>query len=478
MKTGEFLKESIHLKNFRDIEIKSLHLDSREVTKGGLFFAVKGKESDGNNFIKSALDQGASMVISDSSNTGIEDVIHQKELKKNIGIFASRFYGNPSSRLKTICVTGTNGKTTCVESFAAMSNLLNRKCAFMSTINYSTDGINLKASQLTTPDPIRLQKNMKDALDDNAVYLSMEASSHGLDQNRLNGVDIDYAILTSFSHDHLDYHLDLENYKSSKEKLFLDLNPKKNVICIDSSFGKELYNKVKEINPYTYSVSIKQEADFQASFEDIKDGLNVTLCGLDNKFNFDLTTVSRYLASNVICSIAVLMLENFDPDSIKSLTRKIDFPLGRLQKIEKGNISIYIDYAHTPEALKNTLKEIKRFHNDDLWCLFGCGGDRDKEKRPLMGGAAEKYSDKVILTNDNPRTEDENKIIRDILSGINNKDKIIIQSDRRQAIEIAISGLQNKNGGILLIAGKGHETHQEINGRFFEFNDIDIVKSL
>jgi len=206
--------------------------------------------------------------------------------------------------------------------------------------------------------------------------------------------------------------------------------------------------------------------------------LNVTLCGLDNKFNFDLTTVSRYLASNVICSIAVLMLENFDPDSIKSLTRKIDFPLGRLQKIEKGNISIYIDYAHTPEALKNTLKEIKRFHNDDLWCLFGCGGDRDKEKRPLMGGAAEKYSDKVILTNDNPRTEDENKIIRDILSGINNKDKIIIQSDRRQAIEIAISGLQNKNGGILLIAGKGHETHQEINGRFFEFNDIDIVKSL
>ena len=132
MKTGEFLKESIHLKNFRDIEIKSLHLDSREVTKGGLFFAVKGKESDGNNFIKSALDQGASMVISDSSNTGIEDVIHQKELKKNIGIFASRFYGNPSSRLKTICVTGTNGKTTCVESFAAMSNLLNRKCAFMS----------------------------------------------------------------------------------------------------------------------------------------------------------------------------------------------------------------------------------------------------------------------------------------------------------------------------------------------------------
>jgi len=359
-----------------------------------------------------------------------------------------------------------------------MSNLLNRKCAFMSTINYSTDGINLKASQLTTPDPISVQKNLKSALDDNAVYLSMEASSHGLDQNRLNGVDIDYAILTSFSHDHLDYHLDLENYKSSKEKLFLDLNPKQNVICIDSPFGKELYNKVKKINPHTYSVSIRQEADFQASFEDIKDGLKVNLCGLDHKFNFDLTTVSRYLASNVICSIAVLMLENFDPASIKSLTRKIDFPLGRLQKIEKGNISIYIDYAHTPEALKNTLKEIKRFHNDDLWCLFGCGGDRDKEKRPLMGGAAEKYSDKVILTNDNPRTEDQNKIIRDILSGINNKDKTIIQSDRREAIEIAISGLQNKNGGILLIAGKGHETHQEINGRFFEFSDIDIVKSL
>tara|TARA_B100000965_G_scaffold103706_1_gene85396 strand:- start:369 stop:914 length:546 start_codon:yes stop_codon:yes gene_type:complete len=179
----------------------------------------------------------------------------------------------------------------------------------------------------------------------------------------------------------------------------------------------------------------------------------------------------------MICAIAVLVIQGVDLDLISSLSKKIELPLGRLQKIKKDNITVYIDYAHTPEALENTLLELRRFHSDPVWCLFGCGGDRDKEKRPLMGRAAEKFSEKVILTSDNPRTEDKDQIINDILDGISKKDQIIIESDRERAIEMAIEALKNeKKDGVLLIAGKGHETYQEINGNFHEFNDAEIVK--
>jgi len=477
MKTNQFLQELVNQKNFKEIDINNIHLDSRDVSEGDLFFAIKGNKMDGNDFIANALEKGASLVISDSNKHERKDILYFEELRKYLGIFASRFYGNPSSELKTICVTGTNGKTTCVEAFSALSNLLGEKCAFMSTINSSNDGEGIERSQLTTPDAITIQRNMHSALGNNSKYMAMEASSHGLDQNRLSGIDIDFAILTSFSHDHLDYHGSLESYGITKEKLFLNLNPKKSLICIDSLFGEDLYEKAIKINPHTYSVSIEQPADFQASFEYLSNGLKVKLKALDQELTFELKTVSRYLASNVICAIAVLIIEGIDLELISSFTQKIGFPTGRLQKIKKDNITVYIDYAHTPEALENALVELKRFHNYPVWCLFGCGGDRDKEKRSLMGRAAEEFSEKVILTSDNPRSEDKDQIINDILDGISKKDQIIIESDREKAIEIALSALKNeKKEGVLLIAGKGHETYQEIDGNFYEFNDAEVVK--
>ena len=227
MYSSNFLQELKDLENFRDINITSIHLDSRDVKKGGLFFAIKGHEKDGSDFISSALSNGASLVISDRCQKYNERVIYFEELKKYIGIFASRFYNSPSSKIKSICVTGTNGKTTSVETFANMSNLLGYKSAYMSTINFSKDGSVLEKSNLTTPDAIKLHKNIKDSIEADAIYIALEASSHGLEQDRLIGLNIDYAILTSFSHDHLDYHGDIQSYQSAKEKLFLDLNPKK-----------------------------------------------------------------------------------------------------------------------------------------------------------------------------------------------------------------------------------------------------------
>ena len=479
MFSSNFLQELQDLKNFRDIEITSIHLDSRDVREGGLFFAIKGHDKDGSNFISSALSNGASLIISDTYQKHTDRVIYFEELKKYVGIFASRFYNSPSSKIKSICVTGTNGKTTSVETFANMSNLLGYKSGYMSTINFSKDGTMQEKSNLTTPDAIKINENIKDSLESDAIYIAMEASSHGLEQDRLIGLDIDYAILTSFSHDHLDYHGDIQSYQSAKEKLFLDLNPKKNIVCIDSPFGKNLYLKLLKNKKETYSVSIKENADFYASFEKSPIGLKVNLKVSDKNLTFELKTFSRYLASNIICSMAVLILEGVELSEISKITKDIVLPEGRLERINKNQQVIYIDYAHTPEALECTLKELHNIHNEPIWCLFGCGGNRDKDKRPLMGKIAQKYSNRVVLTSDNPRDEDEMDIINDILSEMQQTEEISINLDRKDAIESSILEMErNHINGVLLIAGKGHENYQEVNDNFYELNDKKIINSL
>ena len=348
----------------------------------------------------------------------------------------------------------------------------------MSTINFSINGKIKEESDLTTPDPITINRNISEALSQRAEYIAMEASSHGLSQGRLTGIDIDYAILTSFSQDHLDYHRDLESYKLSKKSLFFDLQPKNNLICIDSSFGKEIYSELKNINPNTYSISIKEEADIKASFEVKKNKLKVNVNALGNKMSFELNTISRYLASNFICSLAVFLLEGKDPKILSQVCSKIQFPFGRLEKVSDRNPIVYIDYAHTPEALECALEEIKNMHKGELWCLFGCGGERDASKRPVMGKVAEDFSDFIILTSDNPRNENETKIIEDIKSGILNHKKIKIETNRKQAIYKALIELKDSPETVLLIAGKGHEAYQEIKGRQYEFNDKDMIRSV
>ena len=227
----------------------------------------------------------------------------------------------------------------------------------MSTINFSINGKKIKEeSDSTTPDPITINKNISEALSQRSEYIAMEASSHGLSQGRLTGINIDYAILTSFSQDHLDYHIDLESYKFAKRSLFFDLQPKNNLICIDSSFGKEIYSELKNINPNTYSISIKERADIKADFEVKKNKLKVNVNALGNKMSFELNTISRYLASNFICSLAVFLLEG----KILKFYRKFvqnSISLGRLEKVSDKNPIVYIDYAHTPEALECALKK-------------------------------------------------------------------------------------------------------------------------
>ena len=479
MNASKLFPEINNLNRLDDIEVKSLEIDSREVKKGSVFFAYKGNSLDGNDYIEDAIANGASVVLSDSSLVKEkENIFYVEDLKKKIGIYSSRFYGHPSSKLKTICVTGTNGKTTTVETLANLGTLLKENCSFMSTINFSINDKIKEESDLTTPDPITINKNISEALSQRAEYIAMEASSHGLTQGRLTGIDIDYAILTSFSQDHLDYHKDLESYKLAKRSLFFDLRPKNNLICIDSSFGKEIYSELKNINPNTYSISIKEEADIKADFEVKKNKLKVNVNALGNKMSFELNTISRYLASNFICSLAVFLLEGKDPKILSKVCSKIQFPFGRLEKVSERNPIVYIDYAHTPEALEYALEEIRNMHKGELWCLFGCGGERDASKRPIMGKVAEDFSDFIILTSDNPRNENETKIIEEIKSGILNQKKIKIETNRKQAIYQTLIELKDSPESVLLIAGKGHESYQEIKGKQYEFNDKDMIRSV
>ncbi len=475
----DLLPELVNLDNFVDCEISSLHLDSREVKKGGLFIAIKGKDLNGKDFIEEAKSKGASFIISEELVKD-SNVVHYKNIKQLLGKFASRFYSFPSHELTTFCATGTNGKTTSVEAYSRICRNLGKQCGYLSTIGKSIDGkIVSEPSALTTPDVITLNKSLSEMLINGATHAAFEASSHGLYQSRLSGISIDYAVLTSFSQDHLDYHKSIEEYGKAKAILFKQLQPKNSFIQIDSGFGSKLYEELLKEKSKAFSISIKKESDFSASFKKNNHSLEVSLKSPYGKTEFNLSTISRYIASNVICSMAALSVQGINIDKIAESASNISFPKGRLESIPIGKDICYIDYAHTPEALKHSLKEIRYFHEGEIWCVFGCGGNRDKEKRPIMGKIAENYSDYVVITDDNPRNEASNVIINDILEGTTKSKNIKSISNRKDAIQFTLGEMaKRKNTNIMLLAGKGHEDYQIIGSKRNSFDDKETLISL
>ena len=473
------MPELIASNNFVNFEISSLHLDSRDVKEGSVFFAIKGKHLNGIDFIEEARSKGAKLIISEELINN-QDVVHCENLKELIGKFASRFYSDASEELTTFCVTGTNGKTTSVETYANICERLGKQCGYISTIGKSINGkVVDEPSHLTTPDPISLNHSFSDMLLNGATHAAFEASSHGLDQGRLSGISIDYAVLTSFSQDHLDYHKSLEKYGNAKKILFKELQPKYSFIQIDSEFGQNLYEELIESKVEVFSVSLEKESDFSVSFNKIDDSLGVSLKSPYGETAFNLRTVSRYIASNVICSIAALSVEGIKLDKIAECASEISFPAGRLESIRVGKDICYIDYAHTPEALKHALKEIREFYEGEIWCVFGCGGDRDKGKRPIMGKIAEDYSDHIIITDDNPRNEASQKIMDEILEGTTKSKNIKTISDRREAIKFTLDEMAKRKGlNIMLLAGKGHEDYQIIGSKRNKFDDRETLLSL
>lgn len=472
------LRELSDNKNFIDFNVSALSFDSREVDYGNIFFALKGNKQDGRDFISEAKSRGAKLILCEE-NIQDTSVIQVDNLRDYMGKVASRFYGDPSRKLKTFCVTGTNGKTSCVESLAKLAYNLGSNCGYLSTIGVSLDGINvIRDSELTTPDSIYLQKTLAEILDNGSKFVALEASSHGLAQKRLSGTVVNTAILTSFSHDHLDYHLNIEDYKNSKLSLFRDLNPETSIIQIDNDCGSQIYSELSKADKSVYSVSSKNKADFRYSYtRNNENKLDTELISIFGNYFFTLNTLSSVLASNIICSLAALILNGLDIKNLIENVKNLKLPNGRMEliKLNKNNYCC-IDYAHTPEALEWALKELRESFEGKLWCVFGCGGDRDKLKRPLMGAIAEEYSDVIVLTNDNPRSEQENLIFKEILSGVKDPAKVVTLANREEAILYSLHSADNENSrNIVLVAGKGHEAYQEIKNRKLVFDDKEVI---
>jgi len=464
-------------------DIKGISLDSRYTKEGDLFLAYKGSQADGNNYIKEAFSKGAVAVLSDSILDPKEKVFILHSLKNDLGKIISNVYENPSKKLKLIAVTGTNGKTSTVEFLSGLLNQKKARCGYLSTIGWCLDGVNIQTKpSLTTPNSLEINKQLSQMSSIGMEYAALEASSHGLDQGRLNGLEINTAIFTSFSQDHLDYHKTMENYAASKKKLFFDYAPKKSVINIDNNLGENIYSELKASNSDTISISKSKDADIL--YTCFRDDLKKIVLKVSSPFGNEeikLNTHSEYLAVNALCSIISLALEGFELQELAYSSSAIKFSKGRMTPIELDDNNIcFIDYAHTPEALEFALKALRSLGEATLWCLFGCGGERDKSKRMEMGKISINYSDKVVLTNDNPRSEEPSLIIEDIMKGIESNNHIKVELDRKKAIEYCLTEMiGSKKKNILLIAGKGHEEYQEINGKKNEFSDfIQVNKFL
>ncbi|MCC5941767.1 MAG: UDP-N-acetylmuramoyl-L-alanyl-D-glutamate--2,6-diaminopimelate ligase [Balneolaceae bacterium] len=457
--------------------IGKLCQDSRDVQKGDLFIAVKGLKSDGHNFISEAVNRGASVVITEKKVDlpSTVCVIVVQSTRKLLGPLAQKMAGNPAEKLTIIGITGTNGKTTVATLIWQILTRLNYNASMLGTVEKRVNSEIFK-SRLTTADPIELANDMKQMVDAGSKYLVMEVSSHALDQKRVKGIPFKAAVFTNLTHDHLDYHESMNEYASAKKRLFNSLEENSWAITnVDDERGEWITNSTPA---KVLSISFKNKGLINAEIlKSDATGLTISIDGTV----IQSPLVGEFNAYNVVEALLVCTVLGIDGKKIADALRSCNGAAGRMERVnfadKQGDEPIaFVDYAHTPNALENvasTLKRIKK-SNQKLTIVFGCGGDRDKTKRPVMAEIAERYGDKVIVTSDNPRTEDPDAIISEIMTGFNDAGRVESITLRDKAIEKAIRNADKNT--IILIAGKGHETYQEINGVRSHFDDREIAR--
>jgi UDP-N-acetylmuramoyl-L-alanyl-D-glutamate--2,6-diaminopimelate ligase len=469
--------------------VSGISLDSRNVKPGDIFLACHGTSTDGSKFINEAIRAGAVAVAIESDRqdepaTIKVPVYKINNLRQQAGLIAARFYGFPSHELCVIGVTGTNGKTSVTYYIAQALEELEKSCGLVGTIGYGVID-KLKSGGTTTPDPITLQQLFSQWRTDQITHVALEVSSHALDQGRVSGVEFDVAVFTNLSRDHLDYHETMSRYADAKRLLFDNSTLKYAVINMDDGFGKELAATTRAVNKVGYSLNNKSDClsdvEIPIVFGNLKmvDGLR-SIIDIDSPWGcgqLEMQMVSQFNAANLLACLSVLcVLEIPFNTAIESLSKCGGIP-GRMECFGGDSVPLLVvDYAHTPDALKQILLSLRPVCRGNLICVFGCGGERDKGKRPVMGKIAEDYADYVVLTNDNPRGEDPDVIINDILTGISNHSNVRVVTDRITAITHAIRNADQQD--IVIIAGKGHETHQEIAGKFYPFSDRELVRRL
>ncbi|WP_242133539.1 UDP-N-acetylmuramoyl-L-alanyl-D-glutamate--2,6-diaminopimelate ligase [Aestuariivivens marinum] len=459
-----------------NVSVRAMVFDSRIVKKGDAFVALRGTAVDGHDYIEKAIVQGAVAIVCEVlPQELIKNVtyIEVKDSNKALAIMASNFYGAPSENLKLVGVTGTNGKTTVASLLYQLFNKAGFKVGLLSTVKIMVDDREFKATH-TTPDSITLNRYLKEMNDAGVEFCFMEVSSHGIHQKRIEGLCFEGGIFTNLTHDHLDYHNTFAEYRDVKKQFFDGLSYKAfALVNVDDKNGLFMLQNTKA-RKFTYA--LKGYADYKAQI------LENQLGGLLLKLNDnELWTklIGSFNAYNVLAIYATAELLGLEKVEILRLISELESVNGRFQYlISDEKITAIVDYAHTPDALKNVLETINsiRTKNEELITVIGCGGNRDKTKRPKMGNIASTLSTKVIFTSDNPRNEVPETIIEDIERGVEpqNFKKVVSITDRRQAIKTACQ-IANAND-IILIAGKGHETYQEIKGQRFDFDDFKIVK--
>lgn len=458
--------------------IKNISFDSRKIESGYIFFAIKGYDLDGHKYIPQAITQGATVVVCEELPEELSDYVTYVQVKNSsiaLGIVASNFYDNPSEKLTLAGITGTNGKTTTTTLLYNLFTQLGFRCALLSTIENRISDKVLNSNH-TTPDPITINQLLAQAVDEGCQYAFMEVSSHGIHQNRLAGLTFKIGAFTNITHDHLDYHQTFSNYIAAKKKFFDELP--KTAIAITNMDDKNGLIMLQNTNAKKVTYSLKSNSEYKGKI--IENRLDGMLLQFNNQ-EFWTVLAGKFNAYNELLAYTIASELGFDSLDIVTALSKLQRVKGRFETyVSDDKKYIIVDYAHTPDALQNILEAINqsRTRNEKLITVFGCGGHRDKEKRPKMGNIATRLSDLAIITSDNPRDENPDEIIQEIEAGIEpqNTNKYLSITDRKQAIRTAIKMAAPKD--IILIAGKGHENYQEINGKHFPFDDMKIAKEL
>jgi len=466
-----------------DVAVSGLKLDSREVVAGDLFVALSGTREQGHQYVSAAIEAGTIAVLVDESVVG--DLIDitvpcfaVPDLRQKLGLIAERFYGFPSRQMFVVGVTGTNGKTSCSHFIAQVLNTEAVPVALLGTLGNGLVG-QLQSASHTTPDAISLHRMMREFVDAGAKCLVMEVSSHGLEQGRVAGVGFDLALFTNLTRDHLDYHGDMASYGRAKAGLFEMPGLRYAVINADDEFGRSLLLDLPaavEHIAFTQTENHSEENVVRGQLiSQGHDGLllDVQTPWGDGRIHSEL--LGQFNASNLLAVLAVVLLSGMGIDTALQKISQLKTVPGRVERFGgvAGQPLVVVDYAHTPDALEQVLLSLRQHCAAQLWCVFGCGGERDKGKRPQMGGIAGQYADQIVLTDDNPRNENPDAIIEDIIVGLKS-DRVTVLRDRAAAIRHAVTNATATD--VILVAGKGHEDYQQIGEKKIPFSDSQQVQ--
>jgi UDP-N-acetylmuramoyl-L-alanyl-D-glutamate--2,6-diaminopimelate ligase len=466
-----------------DVTIHGLKTDSRDVVSGDAFIALSGAKTPADHYVDAAIKSGATVILLESGQAGECSERHGAllvpvaGLRGLVGRIADRFFEHPSQRLRLIGVTGTNGKTSVCQYVAQLLKETGTPCGVLGTLGYGMPGA-LQPATHTTPDAVQVNRVLSRILKQDGRAAVMEVSSHALDQGRVDNLTMTGAVFTNLTRDHLDYHGSMEAYGAAKARLFEREELHFSVINFDDPFGRQLFEQLEgKCDRVRYSLHEAQTELWLREFRPTDEGFDADVDGEWGRFSVSVPLMGSFNVSNVLAAMATALTLGVPVERVQQAAGRLVAPPGRLERFGGANgVRVVVDYAHTPDALANALTALRPHVAGDLICVFGCGGDRDSGKRPEMAREAEKLADRVVVTDDNPRSEDPRAIAQDILAGFSDSAQVSVIHDRAEAIQSAIRSATPND--LVLIAGKGHEAYQEIAGQKYPFSDAEQVRHI